>query len=109
MGEFAILAAHASAAIEHEDDLLVALVLVLAGNGRALAGGGFPVDLAQAVAFAEFAQLMKLQAQAATLALAHAELAEPVVDRQQLAAVEAGEVGVDAGVVDHVEQAFVGP
>ncbi|MNR63174.1 hypothetical protein D3C85_1853940 [compost metagenome] len=52
---------------------------------------------------------MKFKAQPATLPLAHAELAEPVVHRQQLAAVEAGEVGVDAGAVDHVQQAFVGP
>ena len=96
-----ILAAHVPAAVEHENDLLISFVLVLPGNRRALAGGGFPVDLAQAVAFAKFAQLMEFQAQAASLSLAYAELAEPVVHRQQLAAVEAGEVGVDAGRVGH--------
>ncbi|MNQ86508.1 hypothetical protein D3C85_1017040 [compost metagenome] len=95
--QFAVLAAHAPAAVEQEDDLLVALVLVLAGDRRALAGGGLPVDLAQAVAVAEFAQLVKLQAQTAAWPLAHAELAEPVVDRHQLRAIQAGEVRVDPG------------
>ena len=62
MGKFVILAAHVLAAIEHEHDLLVAFVLVFPGNGRSLAGGGFPVDLAQAVTFTKLPQLMKLQA-----------------------------------------------
>ncbi|MNL62006.1 hypothetical protein D3C87_1859870 [compost metagenome] len=52
--QFIVLTAHAPAAIEHEHDLLVTLVLILPRNRCALAGGGFPVDLAQAVAFAKF-------------------------------------------------------
>ncbi|MNP37236.1 hypothetical protein D3C76_1306730 [compost metagenome] len=70
------------AAVEHEDDLLVALVLILPGNRRALAGGGFPVDLAQAVALAKLAQLMEFQAQAPSLFTTDAKLAEPVVHRE---------------------------
>ena len=46
MSQIAILAAHAPAAVEQEDDLLVPFVLVLAGDRRALARSGFPVDLA---------------------------------------------------------------
>ena len=79
MGQFIILAAHVLAAIEHEHDLLVALILVFPGNGRSLAGGGFPVDLTQAVAFTKLAQLVKLQAQSSPLMLAHAQLAQPVI------------------------------
>ncbi len=103
--QLAILAAHAAPAVEHEDDLLVAFVLVLPDDGRALAGRGLPVDLPQAVAFAKLPQLVELQAQAAALPLAHTELAEPVVHRQQLRAVEPGEVRVDPGAVVHLEQA----
>ncbi|MCY1420746.1 hypothetical protein D9M71_363790 [compost metagenome] len=77
-----ILATHVPAAVEHENDLLIAFVLIFPGNRRALACGGFPVDLAQAVALAKFAQLMELQAQAPPLFLADAKLAEPVVHRQ---------------------------
>lgn len=51
--QLAVLAAHVLPAVEHEDDLLVAFVLILAGNRCALPGGGFPVDLAQAVALAK--------------------------------------------------------
>ena len=40
---------------------------------------------------------MKLQTQAAAWPLAHTELAEPVVHRHQLAAVDTGKVRVDAG------------
>ena len=80
--QFIVLTAHASATVEHEDDLLVAFVLIFAGNRCALAGGGFPVDLTQTVALTKFTQLVKLQPLAATLPLAHAELAEPVVYRQ---------------------------
>ncbi|MNC57503.1 hypothetical protein D3C75_1071690 [compost metagenome] len=109
MRQFSVLTAHVPAAVEHEDNLLITLVLILPGNRRALAGGGFPVDLAQAVAFTEFPELMELQAQAATLFLAHTELAEPVIHSQQLTAIKAGKVGIDAGVVRRVEQAFVGP
>ncbi|MCY1186377.1 hypothetical protein D9M73_272440 [compost metagenome] len=54
MRQLTVLAAHASTAIEHEDDLLITLVLVLPGNRCALARGGLPVDLAKAVAFAKF-------------------------------------------------------
>ena len=97
MGQIAILAAHAPAAVEQEDDLLVTFVLVLAGDRRAFARGGLPVDLAQGVTIAELAQLVKLQAQAAAWSLAHTELAEPVVHRHQLAAVDAGKVRIDAG------------
>ena len=79
MGQFIILAAHALAAIEHEHDLLVAFVLVFPGNGRSLAGGGFPVDLTQAVTFTKLAQLVKFQAQPSPLMLAHAQLAQPVI------------------------------
>src|SRR3546814_6054223 len=69
-----------------------------------MASGGFPVDLAQAVALAKFAQLMKFLPLAPSLALADTQLAEPVVHRQQLTVVEPGEVRVDAGVVDCVQQ-----
>ncbi|MCY1536062.1 hypothetical protein D9M68_714990 [compost metagenome] len=101
--EVAILAAHAAAAVEKEDDLLIALVLVFAGDRRALASCGLPVDLAQRVAVAEFPQLVEFQAQATTRPLTHTELAEPVVHRLQLGAVEAGEVRVDAGLAGQVE------
>ncbi|MNK83129.1 hypothetical protein D3C87_1029280 [compost metagenome] len=77
-----ILTAHAATAVEHEDDLLVALVLILPGYRCALPSSGLPVDLAQAVALAKFAQLMKLQPQATALSLAHAELAQPVIHSQ---------------------------
>lgn len=101
--QFIVLAAHPASAIEHEDDLLVALILVLTGDGRTLAGGGLPIDLAQAVAFTEFAQLIELQAQAAALALAHSQLAEPVVDRQQLPAIQSSEVRVNPGAVANLQ------
>ena len=59
--QVAVLAAHAAAAVEQEEDLLVAFVLVFAGDRRAFASGGLPVDLAQGVAVAEFAQLVELR------------------------------------------------
>ncbi len=55
MRQVAILAAHPTAAVEHQHDLLVALVLVLAGDRCTGACGGLPVDLAQGVAFAKLA------------------------------------------------------
>ncbi|MNQ94021.1 hypothetical protein D3C85_1095150 [compost metagenome] len=97
------------AAVEHEDDLLIAFILILPGNRGTLAGGGFPVDLAQAVAFTKFAQLMEFQAQAPSLFLAYAKLAEPVVHRQQLPSIQTGEIWVDAGGIGQVEQASVRP
>ena len=74
--EFRVLATHASATIEHEHDLLIAFILIFAGTRGALAGGGFPIDLPQAVALAKLAQLMKLQAQPASLPLAYTKLVE---------------------------------
>ena len=53
--QLVVLAAHAPAAVEQEDYLLVAFVLVLAGDGGALAGSGLPVDLAQGVAITKLA------------------------------------------------------
>lgn len=53
--QLVVLAAHAAAAVEQEDNLLVTLVLVLASDGRALAGSGLPVDLAQGVAITKLA------------------------------------------------------
>ncbi len=103
--QLVVLAAHAAAAVEQEDDLLITFVLILAGDGGALACGGLPVDLAQGVAVAKLAQLMELQAQAATGTLAHAELAEPVVHRLELRAVEAREVGVDAALTLELQHA----
>src|SRR3990167_1419642 len=72
--------------------------LLFAGNRGAFAGGGFPVDLLEGVAVAKVAQLMKLQAQPATLLLAHAQLTEPVTDRQELRAADAGKIGIDPGL-----------
>lgn len=107
--QVAVLAAHAAAAVEQEEDLLVAFVLVFAGDRRAFASGGLPVDLAQGVAVAEFAQLVELQAEAAALAAAYADLVEPVVDRHQFGAVEAGEVRVDAGLAACFQVAALPP
>ena len=82
MRKFVILAAHASTAIKHEHNLLVALILVLPGDGCTLACGGLPVDLAKAVALAKFTQLVKFQPQSTPLVLAYSQLAEPVIHTQ---------------------------
>ena len=95
--EVAVLAAHASATVEQKDNLLVAFVLVFAGNWRAFARGGFPVDLAQGVAVAKFAQLLEFLTQATPLLLTHAKLAEPVVYAFKAGVIQAGEVRIDTG------------
>src|SRR5690606_9685733 len=107
--QVAVLAAHASAAIEQENDLLVAFVLIFAGDRGALARRRLPVDLPQGVAVAEVAQLVEFQTEAATRALAHAELAEPVVHRHQLCAVQTGEIRVDAGLAGQFQVAPTAP
>ncbi|MNN50663.1 hypothetical protein D3C81_1652590 [compost metagenome] len=53
---------HAAAGVDHHHQLLVLFVLVLARDQLARACGGFPVDLAQAVADAVFAHLMEIRA-----------------------------------------------
>ncbi len=53
--EFGVLAAHTPTAVEHQHDLLVALVLIFTGNRHACPRRGFPVDLPQGVALAELA------------------------------------------------------
>ena len=102
--QLTVMAAHASAAVEHEQDLLIALVLIFPRNGRAVPGRGFPVDLTQAVAFTKFAQLVKLQAQSPTRLLANADLPKPVFDAQQLPVLQPGEIRVhpDGVVVGHI-------
>ncbi len=98
MRQFAILAAHVSSTVEHQQYLLVAFVLILPGDRHALARGGLPVDLSQDVAFAVLAQLVKLHAEPAAWLLAHAEPAQPVVHCHQWSTMQAGEVRVDAGL-----------
>ncbi|MNZ98942.1 hypothetical protein D3C78_1182490 [compost metagenome] len=107
--EVAVLAAHAPSTVDQEEYLLVAFVLVFAGDRRALARGGFPVDLAQGVAVAEFAQLVELQAEPAALSGAHADPVQPVIHGHQLGAVDAREVGIDAGFVAGFQIASAAP
>ncbi len=51
----AVLAAHMPSAIEEENNLLIAFVLKLTGNGGALTGSGFPVDVFEIIAFTKLA------------------------------------------------------
>ena len=60
---------HLPPAVQQEDDLLVALLLVLARHRPAQPRGGLPVDLAQRVALAVLAQLVELEPFAAAPAL----------------------------------------
>ena len=56
---------HAAAAIEQEDDALVALVLVLADHRAAGAPGRLPVDVANGIARPVIRELLEIGAAAA--------------------------------------------
>lgn len=60
--ETAFAGQHAPATVEHQQQLLVLLVLVLARDQLARTRGGLPVQLAQAVADAVLAHLVEVGA-----------------------------------------------
>src|SRR6516165_5008287 len=93
-GQAALARAHALTAVQHEDDLLIALVLIFPRDELSKARRRLPVDLPRAIALPVFAQLVKLQSLAAAAALEHADLREPVVAREQCVLGDLGEVRI---------------
>src|SRR5258706_2098981 len=87
---------HPPPAVDEEHDLLVALVLVLARDEPAAPRRRLPVDLAHRVALAIFAKLVELQARAAPATAQHADVRQPVLDREERVVGHLGEVGVAA-------------
>src|SRR5690554_41340 len=85
MREIPVLGAHAPAAIEHKDDLLVALIFVFAR-------GGFPVDLPAEIALAIIAKMRKFHAAAAPAKLSNAEIADPIGRGEQHEAADGLEI-----------------
>src|SRR5665213_2009267 len=86
---------HARTAIEEEDDLLVAFILVFPRDELAVARARFPVDLAGRIALPILAQLLEFHALAAPGALQKPNLFEASVEHQQRVVRNAGEVRVD--------------
>src|SRR5262249_22297549 len=79
----ALAGAHALTAVEHEDDMLIALVLVLPRDQLSETRCRLPVDLPRAIALPVLAQLVKLQPLTAAAALQHADLRKAVVACEQ--------------------------
>lgn len=59
--KFAIQSPHAAAAVGDKQEGLVALLLEVAADEGAAAGGGFPVDAGEDVAILVFPELMKVE------------------------------------------------
>ena len=94
----AFVGAHASAAVEQEDDALVALVLVLAHDRPALAQRRLPVDVADRVARPVVGELLEIGAAAAHRIALDADLGEAPVAGEPGVARDRGEVRIDAQV-----------
>ena len=86
-GELAHRHAQAPAAIQHDQYLLILLILIFTADQTAAAGSGFPVDLTQAVAGVILAELVELHA-FATAGL------EPAAGKQE------GVVGIQLRLAD---------
>src|SRR5262244_1155867 len=95
VGIFAVLRAHAPAAIDHKHHLLVALILIITGNQPRKALARLPIDLALRIALLVFAQLVEVQSLAAAPALQHAHLREAIIGREQSVAGERSEIRID--------------
>jgi hypothetical protein len=101
--QIAVAGAHAGTAVEQEDDLLVALVGVLARDQAADARAGFPVDLPRRVVLAVVAQLLELHSLTAPPPLQDADLRQAVVGRQQRVVGDAREIREDPHLVTDSE------
>ena len=91
-----VLGAHALSAIEHQHDLLVALVLVLPGDEPSGPCRGAPVDLAWRVVLPVVAELVELQSLTAPASLQDADLREAIVGGEPRVMHDSSEVRVDA-------------
>jgi hypothetical protein len=83
MGITLLGAAHATPAIQHENHLLIALILVFFGDKPTVPGSGLPVDLPQAVTGTVFPQLMKVTPLTTALASVDSHPTQSMVGRQQ--------------------------
>ncbi len=104
----ALVGAHAPAAVEHEEDALVAVVLEFPHDRLAVALAGLPVDVADRVAAPVFRQLAEVRAHAALRIGLDADLRQPPVAGEPGVAGDGREVGVDADVprLAHAAQQF---
>ena len=96
--ELAIVAdagAHETAAVDHDDQPLVALRLVMAADEPPTLGGGLPVDGAEIVIGLMFAQRFELAAFASTRGPAASRASRPRQRKLQILRTFAGQVGND--------------
>ena len=90
-----IVCAHAPAAVDEQQDALVALVLKLADDRLAQSQRGAPVHVAHRIADAVLGQLLEVRAFAALLVGLDADFLQAAIARKPRVPCHLGEVGVD--------------
>ena len=87
---------HQASAVEQQHHVLAALDLVLRDHQLAAPRGGLPIDRAEGVAVAPFAQRLELGSGAAQLHAAQSRFDDAVAEVELAVALDRGEVGIDA-------------